>query len=535
MATVYHAVHEALGREVALKVLHEVVALDDDYRERFLRESRAAARLNHENVVRAYEAGVHQGHYWLAMEYVQGEDLSERLDHEGSLTEEESLRIAIAVARGLQVAADHDMVHRDVKPENILLGDDGQVKLADLGLAKIYGDGSGTVTAEGISVGTVAFFSPEQCRGRRDLDVRSDLFALGGTLYAMITGELPFGRGDNPPVTMKRIIEEWPSDLDDPTKFSPSVRDAIKALMAKKRRERPVDATAAARMLREAGERLDEPDQGPARAGPSDSTEDARGERERKRHRRRRGALAQAPQAAVPPAVVVGALLASVAVFVGLARLGGSSPPHVTPSATPVVAQARPTPALRPSASPPVSSPAAETPARSPQRREGELVYDWRGGEQLEAWTLSGEGSQASVTNGALRFTVRGRGRLELDRPLHPPLELACEMRLAAPGQAWVTLERSRGEGWASAGGALYSLEGGRPRPLAGDPRGAGTGQVRLVFAGGEARGWLDGRESFRHPIQLDGQPLTLGFQAERGASIDVGPLAIWSPATEVR
>lgn len=286
MATVYRAEQVSLERRVGLKVLHDFVAEDPDYRERFLREARAAARLNHPHVVRAYEAGVHEGSYYFAMEYVEGEDLSERLGREERLAPEEALRIALAVAQALLAAQEHGMVHRDVKPENILLGPDGAVKLADLGLAKVQGDAS--ITHSGYSLGTVAFFSPEQCHGATDLDIRSDLFALGGTLYAALTGELPFGRGDNPPATMKTIIEEHPPGLegDDPRgpRIPGPLREALLQLMAKDRRERPADARAAIALLERTRERLHERLQGGAESG-----EESSGPKTRRRRRQRRG------------------------------------------------------------------------------------------------------------------------------------------------------------------------------------------------------------------------------------------------------
>ena len=269
MATVYRAEQLSLERPVALKVLHEGVAEDADYRERFLREARAAARLNHPHIVRAYEAGVEEGAYYFAMELVEGEDLSERLGREDALDELEALRIALAIARALEAAQQHGMVHRDVKPENILLGKGGEVKLADLGLAKVQGEAS--ITHQGYSLGTVAFFSPEQCHGAVDLDIRSDLFALGGTLYAALTGELPFGRGENPPATMKRILEDQPpgllGDEEDGPRFSPPVRQALQTLMAKERRERPADARAAVELLERTAARVQAGETGAAAPG----------------------------------------------------------------------------------------------------------------------------------------------------------------------------------------------------------------------------------------------------------------------------
>lgn len=250
MATVYRAVQTNLDRPVALKVLHEVTARDLDYRERFLREARAAVRMSHGNVVRAYEAGVHDGRYWFAMELVEGEDLNERLGWCHSLPEEEALEVAVQVARALVAAEEHGLVHRDLKPENILIAHDGRVKLADLGLAKLLGDAS--LTAEGVTVGTVAFLSPEQCRGAADLDIRSDLWALGAVLFTMLSGDMPYGRGENAVVTMERIIQEEPPSLEGRARVSPPTLEVVARLMRRDRSERPATAKEALALLEDA-------------------------------------------------------------------------------------------------------------------------------------------------------------------------------------------------------------------------------------------------------------------------------------------
>lgn len=288
MAIVYRAIHKGLNKPVALKVLHEAVAQDTEYRERFLREGKAAAKLNHPNVVRAYEAGEHEGTFYFAMELVEGEDLSERLAR-GTLNELEALEIAHEIASALEAAEANGMVHRDVKPENVLLGKDGQVKLADLGLAKVHGDGS--LTTEGYTLGTVAFFSPEQCRGTSNLDIRSDLYALGALLYNVLTGELPHGRGDNPVVTMERILREDPRPLAEQVIVSPSTVRLVESLMAKRADDRPRDAAAAVALINATIERVGQSDMGPIEppnSSPLSNSGSGRPVRARRTRRRRR-------------------------------------------------------------------------------------------------------------------------------------------------------------------------------------------------------------------------------------------------------
>ncbi|MCO5169375.1 MAG: serine/threonine protein kinase [Planctomycetes bacterium] len=332
MATVHRAVQTALQRHVALKVLHPGVARDPDYRERFLREARAAARLSHGNVVRVYEAGEHDGTYWLAMELVEGEDLSECLGRREALPEDEALDVAVEVARALAAAEEHGLVHRDVKPENILIGRDGAVKLADLGLAKAQGDAS--ITAEGVTVGTVAFLSPEQCRGAADLDIRSDLWALGAVLYTMITGDMPYGRGENAVVTMERIVQEEPPGLEGRAGASPATVAAVRRLMARAREDRPATAAEALALLEDAQARvgLAEPAPGPAGSAV----------RRARRARRRAGSASAwaGARARGRPASSLGLLAPlvfalGVGVVVGVALRSERAPERESPPASP--------------------------------------------------------------------------------------------------------------------------------------------------------------------------------------------------------
>ena len=191
MGTVYRALQLALQREVALKVLDEGLAADGVYAERFLREARAAARVNHPNVIACYDVGRHGDRFYMALELGTGGD-AEALAriHGGVLPERLALTMARDCARGLQAIASAGLVHRDIKPANIFLAADGSAKLGDLGLVRVQSEGHTTLTDT--AVGTPAFMSPEQAQGEREVDIRSDIYALGATLYALLAGGPPF-------------------------------------------------------------------------------------------------------------------------------------------------------------------------------------------------------------------------------------------------------------------------------------------------------------------------------------------------------
>ncbi len=211
MGTVYRALDEKLQREVALKTLSAEGGLDSESRKRFEREALAAAKLVHPNIVTIYLAGEDRGVPYIAMEMLPGADLEALLRGGGEpLTLAEKLEVVIQVCRGLAFAHEHGIVHRDVKPSNIRLLDDGGVKIMDFGIAK--GVGGTHLTKTGMMVGTVHYMSPEQVRGRT-LDGRSDVFSTGVILYEMLAGERPF-RGEGATQVLYKIVNEEPPPLD---------------------------------------------------------------------------------------------------------------------------------------------------------------------------------------------------------------------------------------------------------------------------------------------------------------------------------
>ncbi len=190
MATVYKAYHASLDRYVALKVLHPAFKEDPNFLGRFQREAKMVARLEHPNIVPVYAFEEHEGHPFLVMKYIEGKTLKARLQ-KGPLSENEILRITQAVGSALTYAHKKDILHRDVKPSNVLLANDGEIYLADFGLARLASVVDSTLSAE-ILVGTPQYISPEQASGVKELDARSDVYCFGVMLYEMSVGRVPF-------------------------------------------------------------------------------------------------------------------------------------------------------------------------------------------------------------------------------------------------------------------------------------------------------------------------------------------------------
>jgi len=264
MGTVYKARQVSMDRVVALKVLPPNLAKNQAFVERFLREARSAAKLNHPNIVQGIDVGEADGLYYFAMEFVDGQSLKDLLKREGRLDEKRALSITGAVARALDHAHKHGIVHRDIKPDNIMISRDGVVKLADLGLARsflpdsslpkdsslreaappppasVYRD---TVTLDGTALGTPLgtphYMAPEQARGDADIDTRADIYALGATLFHGVTGQLPYTAPNAGALMAKHITEPVPNPKDRNPALSRPICDLIQHMRAKAREDRP--------------------------------------------------------------------------------------------------------------------------------------------------------------------------------------------------------------------------------------------------------------------------------------------------------
>lgn len=211
MATVYLARDLKHRRFVALKVLSPALAASVGA-DRFLREIELAARLQHPHIVTVFDSGDAGGILWYTMPYVEGETLRARLERERQLPLDLALRIAIEAARALEFAHQHGVIHRDVKPENLLLTTDGSTMVADFGIARPWSETRGSgLTQSGVVVGTPAYMSPEQAAGERALDARTDVYALGCVLYEMLAGEMPYSGPNAQAVLAKRLSEPAPS------------------------------------------------------------------------------------------------------------------------------------------------------------------------------------------------------------------------------------------------------------------------------------------------------------------------------------
>ncbi len=207
MSTVYLARDQTLDRSVAVKVMHREMSEQADQLERFRQEARAVAKLSHPNVVSVIDAGEDGGHPYIVFEYVEGETLKQRVSRNGALDPQEAIAYAIEVGRGLSVAHARNLVHRDIKPQNILIVDEGRAQLTDFGISRqLEQDG---MTATGRVLGTTDYVAPEQAMGRA-VDPRSDIYSLGVVLYEMLVGQVPFHAESQVGVAMKHVNEELP-------------------------------------------------------------------------------------------------------------------------------------------------------------------------------------------------------------------------------------------------------------------------------------------------------------------------------------
>lgn len=250
MADVYLAKQISLDRNVALKVLKAELAKDESYVQRFRQEAQAAARLRQANIVQIYEVGELEGYYYISQEYVQGRNLSQYLSRHGAVEPVMAINVLRQCGLALQESGKHSVIHRDIKPDNIMLSTNGEVKITDFGLARVNDDASKQgLTQVGVTMGTPLYMSPEQVEGA-DVDQRSDIYSLGVTAYHMLAGHPPFDGENALSIAVQHVKDEPISLASLRPDVSQELCDVVAQMMFKKRAERPADARQLLKLLR---------------------------------------------------------------------------------------------------------------------------------------------------------------------------------------------------------------------------------------------------------------------------------------------
>ena len=238
MAVVYKARQLSLNRMVAIKILPKRFTENPEYVERFYKEGQAAGKLNHPNIVQAIDVGEAGGYHYFVMEYVEGKTIADDLSAGKVFEETETLDMIIQVASALGHAHALSLIHRDVKPKNIMINNHGAIKLADMGLARATTDIEAAQSEAGKAYGTPYYIAPEQIRGKIDIDGRADIYGLGATLYHMLTGRVPFMADDSADVMRKHLREKLIPPDHINTLLSAGVSEVIEIMMAKKKENR---------------------------------------------------------------------------------------------------------------------------------------------------------------------------------------------------------------------------------------------------------------------------------------------------------
>ncbi len=226
MGTVYRAYDPVMDREVAVKVILDLALDVPEIKERFYREARTAGKLSHENITIVHDVGEDKGRPFIVMEYLTGSDLRTLLERQEPMSAMQKIDIAVQICRGLAFSHSKEVVHRDVKPANIRVLDDGRVKIMDFGIARL---GSSALTSTGAVMGTPYYMSPEQIQGKK-VDPRADIFSCGVLLFELFTSQKPF-RGEEPTSVMYKIVHEEPEGIDQLPRLYPEELSAILSRM----------------------------------------------------------------------------------------------------------------------------------------------------------------------------------------------------------------------------------------------------------------------------------------------------------------
>ena len=254
MATVYKAKDRTLNRFVAVKILRDEFTTDEEFIKRFNSEAQAVASLTNPNIVSVYDVGHEGSLYYIVMELVQGKTLKEVIQEEGRLSWKWSVKVAIQIAQALETAHKNNIIHRDIKPHNIIITEDGVAKVTDFGIAKAVSNS--TITAFGTTLGSVHYFSPEHARGGFT-DAKSDLYSLGVVMYEMVTGKVPFD-ADTPVSVALMHMQDKPVE---PIKLNPSIPVSVnKIIMKAMQKDTNYRYQSASEMLRDLNQALKNPE-----------------------------------------------------------------------------------------------------------------------------------------------------------------------------------------------------------------------------------------------------------------------------------
>ena len=264
MATVYKAQDKMLKRYVAVKVLREEFTTDEEFIKRFNTEAQSAASLTHPNIVSIYDVGIQNNIYYIVMELIQGKTLKQIIDEDGVLPWKWALNVAIQIASALEVAHKNNIVHRDIKPHNIIITEDGVAKVTDFGIAKAVSNS--TITAFGTTIGSVHYFSPEHARGGYT-DAKSDLYSLGVVMYEMLTGRVPFDADTAVSIALKHMQEK----PVEPIKLNPSIPYSVNKIILKAmEKDTNLRYQSATEMLKDLNIALKDPDGDFVKAGSNE-------------------------------------------------------------------------------------------------------------------------------------------------------------------------------------------------------------------------------------------------------------------------
>ena len=311
MGAVYLSETPGTRIPVALKILPKKMAEDPEYLERFKREAKMTMALEHPNIVKGIDLDFDKGYHFMVLEYVDGPSLDKRLQKEKKLDYEEALFIARGIADALQHAKREGVIHRDIKPDNILIASDGTPKLTDLGLSLAKDSGDARLTMAGMAVGTPYYISPEQARGERNVDTRSDIYSLGATLYHLVTGQYPFNAKSSIHVMMAHVKEP----LIPPRHIDPSLPPELDALICKMMEKAPEDRFQTPKKLVEA---IDCVIRGefPADTKPSKSKSSGRGKRAPRPRRQKSRGKPVSPFISIAIGVVIIVVLSVVVYYI---------------------------------------------------------------------------------------------------------------------------------------------------------------------------------------------------------------------------